>query len=258
MSTFKSWKFMSRHVQSNLNEGQFISSQSVALMIGPPTLTQGSAAVQGDVAGDGASDRSGEVVWPLGLVSSWGINQSLESIRVPEAGSMMKYTLTGGSNGSLQLARSLYHGPSLLRAMNAPHLAYKDDELVMDPLISVDQALQVNPFTKVTELPGYGNFHINLMSEVFRRQVGLLFYMMDSNSEVYAAFYLEGVQLANHGISSGPGQLIVSEQMSASFTRARPIKMDNQIPLFSSAIDPGSVITAEHPNGIHMPTATNL
>jgi hypothetical protein len=246
MARFNTWNFFNRNVQSGLTEGQFINMGSCLLCAGPPSLGVGGAAVIQSVDSDAVV---GDVVYPLGLISSWAINQQMAVVPVPEAGSYKRYTVTGPSDGSLALGRTLYHGPSMLRALYAYFRADANPNVNVEPLIDDGAANLVrNPHNYINDTPGYENFWINMASSILSQPVGILLYIQDVNRESYGAVYLEQFHASVHGLASGPGQLVVSEQVQGSFARARPVKLANVIPLMSrlsndADLDDSGVIT---------------
>lgn len=238
MSRFNDWDFFNKQVQSGLTEGQFLNAQSVLIAAGPPFLS---------ATGSGTEDQlvAGDVVYPVGLISQWAVNQQMAVIPVPEAGSYRRYTITGPADGSFTLGRTLYHGPSLLRVLYAYYKALDPRGVPVFPLIDNDAANIVrNPKNVIYDSPGYENFFSNLASDLFTQPVGILIYIQDVNRESYGAVYLEQLQIANHGLASGPGQLVLAEQANCLFSRARPVRMANPIPLMSRFDDSGVITTA--------------
>lgn len=259
MSTFADWDYFNKHVQSGLTEGQFLNSGGCMIAAGPPYLA--SIGATGDTVNT-------DTVWPIGLISQWGVSQNLAVIPIPEAGSYQRYIMTGPSDGGFQMSRSLYHGPSLLRAMYAYFSAPSEEDGATPilPLIPDDaaQGITRNPKLRITDPPGYENFWINLASEVFTQPVGIMLYFQDSNRESWGALYLEQFMTNAHSVSSGPGQIVIAEQTSGIFSRARPIKLVNSIPLMSRAVDAGTITVAGSqnttggPTRIPVPTGTNI
>ena len=238
MAQFSSWDFFNKQVQSGLVEGQYLNSASILLAAGPPFLATES----------GGSERqlvAGETVFPVGLVSNFSIQQQMAVIPVPEVGSYRRYTITGPSDGNFSLARTLYHGPSLLRVMYAYYKARDARGVEILPLISNDAAnIARNPKNRIFDAPGYENFFINLSSDLFSQPVGMLVYIQDVNRESYGAVYLEQLHVANHGMATGPGQQVVAEQINCTFSRARPVRLANPVPLMSRFADAGTITTA--------------
>lgn len=238
MARFQTWNFFNKQVQSGLVEGQFTGSASVMLAAGPPFLATES----------GGSERqivSGDTVYPIGLISNFAIQQQMAVIPVPEVGSYRRYTVTGPADGQFSLNRTLYHGPSLLRVMYAYYKARDRRGVRVDPLIDNDAAnIARNPKNRIYDAPGYENFYINLASDLFTQPVGILMYIQDSNRESYGAVYLEQLHVANHGFSTGPGQQVIAESVACVFSRARPVRLSNPMPLMSRLQDSGIITTA--------------
>lgn len=231
MGSLRNWDFINRNVQSGLTTGQFLNMSSTLIAFGPPSLGVGGGVVMDDNA---ASPSVGDTVWPAGLVSQFGIQQQLPVIPVPEIGSYKRYTITGPPDGSFSLGRTLYHGPSLLRAAYAYLSARGNPSIPIDPLIDDGAAnLLRNPHNKVTDAPGYENFWLNLASSVFTQPVGVLLFIQDSNGESYGAIYLENFQVNAHSFGTGVGQVVLGEQFSGTFMRCRAVKLATPIPLMS-------------------------
>lgn len=238
MARFQDWDFFNKQVQSGLTEGQFVNAGSVLLCAGPPFLTAEGGSTEDQIV-------TGDVVYPVGLINQWSIQQQMAVIPVPEAGSYRRYTITGPADGSFSMGRTLYHGPSLLRVMYAYMKALDPRGVPVFPLIDNDAAnVQRYPKNRIYDAPGYENFYINLASDLFTQPVGILIYIQDSGRESYGAVYLEQLHIANHGMASGPGQLVVSEQVNCTFSRARPVQLANPVPLMARFQDSGVITTA--------------
>ena len=79
MGSFNNWNYFNRNVQSGLTEGQFINMGSVLLCAGPPALGVGARFVFNE-----DSDAAvGDIVYPMGLISSWALNQQLPVVPIP-------------------------------------------------------------------------------------------------------------------------------------------------------------------------------
>ena len=246
MARFNDWNFFNRNVQGGLTEGQFINMGSCLLCAGPPALGVGGA---GQLFEQEEDAVVGDVVFPLGLISSWSMNQQLAVVPVPEAGSYRRYTITGPADGSMAFGRTLFHGPNALRVLYAYYRATANPNAQVQSLIDDGAAnLLRNPHNFISSAPGYENFWIDMCSSIFSQPVGILLYIQDSNRESYGAVYLESFQPAGHAMASGPGQLVVSEQIQGTFQRARPVRLSNVVPLMSrisneADLDDSGVIT---------------
>ena len=238
MARFSDWDFFNKNVQSGLTEGQFINSASTLLCAGPPYLAASGSTTE-------AQASSGEVVYPIGLTNGWGVSQQMAVVPVVETGSYRSYTVTGPTQGSLQLGRTLYHGPSLLRTMYAYYKALAPGGVPVYPMIDNEAAnIARNPHNYISDSPGYENAYFNLASDIFTQPIGLMIFIQDINRESYGAIYLEQVHIGNHEIQSGPSSVVIQEQIGATFTRAKPVKLSNPIPLMSRFQDSGIITTA--------------
>ena len=258
MSTFNDWDFFNKHVQSGLTPGQFISSQTCLICAGPPSLMSSSGAEDGVTA-------LGEKVYPVGLISQWSLNQQMAAVPIAEAGSYRRYTVTGPTDCSVQMSRVLYHGPSIMRVLQAAASAPDERGVVVNPLIAPEAAnYPRNPHNRISDSPGHENLYINLASSLFSQPIGLMFFIADINREQYGAFYLEGCYVPQHGISSGPGNLVIAETVAVNATRLRPITLppSTVIPLLSKFNDSGKITTAGTMTGgvqsLNAPMSDNL
>ena len=263
MARFQDWDYFNKNVQSGLTEGQFINFGGCLLAAGPPYLSAPAAGGQDD------DTVGGQQVFPVGLASNWAIQHQLTAIPVPEAGSYRRYTITGPADGNFSMGRTLYHGPSLLRVMYAYYSAPRDDGGATPVIPLTDDASANalrNPKNLIIDAPGYENFWVNLASDIFTQPVGLLLYIKDVNREAYGAVYLEQLQVVNHGFGSGPGQVAVAENAAFLFSRARPVKLNQAVPLMSRHEHAGTITVAgtentTGPNGpqrIPAPTGSNI
>jgi len=263
-SRFSEWNQFDKHVQPGLTDGQFLNASSILVCAGPPFLDSSGFSPSD---GEGSTGTSGDTVFPIGLLSNFGLQQRLSIIPIPEIGSYRKYSVTGPSDGSFSASRILYHGPSVLRAMYAYYSAQDPSGEIIDPLVG-DASANLNRFpkNKINDSPGKENFYMNLASDLFTQPVGLLLYFQDVNKESYGAVYLEQVQVASHAISASPGQQVLSENINCMFSRVRPVKLANTIPLMSRASDSEHITTGGTIRGndgellgtkLHIPTATN-
>lgn len=256
MAALKNWNFFKNNVQSGLTEGQFINSSSTLLAAGPPFLV-----ARGQTSEEDLTYK--DVVYPIGLTSTWSIQQNLSVIPIPEAGSYHRYTITGPARGQMSLGRTLYHGPSMLKVLYAYYQAKMSTGEPLYSLLDNKAANQArNPHNTIYSAPGYDNFYMNLASDLFTQPIGLLMYIKDVNKESYGAVYLEQVQVGSHGMGGGPQSVVISEQVSCTFSRARPVKLSNPVPLMSRFQDSGVITSAgtqtDGKQRIQQPTGTNI
>lgn len=239
MASFNTWNFREKHVQSGLTEGQNLAAQSVLLAFGPPYLSAGDedVSLEGSISGEVSTtgiEGAGDVIFPAGLIGSFGLGMQRPLIPVGEIGSTQMYTVVGPMTGSVQFGRTLVHGPSLLRAYMAYFKATSDEGELIEGLIGNDGLnRRRNPLSVIDEAPGYENFWVNLNSEIFEQPAGMLMYIKDSNDEAYGAVYLENMNVASLSMGLDPGRVTITESSQATFTRARPVRLARVVPIMS-------------------------
>lgn len=230
-----SWDFNNHHVQAELSSGEFISSDSILICAGPPTLESLS---HGDQTVDGG------VVFPIGVLAQFQVGQNQQLQPVFEIGSSRAYFIPGKNVGSVQMGRTLFSGPSLLKVAYAyyrqtnPALSFQFNHKDKDAIIAgtPGQYVQPDPDRALLELPdiqeslpaiqhrpGYGDFWIDLSSDIFKQPLGLMFYLKNSLDIPYGAAYIENAYIGSHNMSLQPGNQVLVEAISMQFDRLRPV-----------------------------------
>jgi hypothetical protein len=237
MPSIGNWKPYENHVQGGLREGNFVNGQFITLCAGPPFLR--------NLSSSGVSQSAGLKVYPIGLTQNITLGQMKNVSRIFEIGSDRSYFLTGRSAGQLGLGRVVYHGPSLLRVL----YAYYDTEgdvgsfEVKSLFTKGDSPFGVPPFRdgnlgetfsdKATDKrlhsikvpPGYGNFFINLASDLFSQPMGLLLIVRDNEENTYGACYFENCYVPNHNFGLDANGLLVQESIGIQYEKLVPIRL---------------------------------
>lgn len=240
--TLAEWDFNKFHVQDKVSNQDYIGAHSVLIAAGPPQLSQISAqdsstgpTTQGIVGAETDNEPEKDVVFPIGVIQNMQMRQNRQVQRIFEIGSERSYFIPGRLVGNLTLARVLYHGPSLLRALSAfyeaPDLPKGGDvpsELTKGKTREESDGSGVRgpSGVEVNERPGSNTaFFINMASEFFDRPIGLMFYLKDNADRVYGHFYVESAFINNHNFRMGAGTTVVTETAGLQFDRAMPIKV---------------------------------
>lgn len=216
---FSDWKFYKYHIMENTKGGQYINAESTLVAAGPPQLS--------DSAGSGSAQA--DMILPVGLLETFGLQQSRQLQRIFEIGSSRSYFVPGRTIGSVSLGRTFYYGPSLLRvlyaywhgsvlddAMGAPNTLSTSDG--SDPLLAFDintRVLQRNP--------GYGHLLIDLASDLFALPTGMAVYFKDAFSDTYGGFYLEYCYVQGHQMTISSGSVLIMEGVSIQYDLLVPI-----------------------------------
>lgn len=241
-----SWIYNSRHVQEEINGQDFLAAQSTLIACGPPKLRQASRRSTGSTANDlgglmpttqnGALAASSDVrgtsrlkstsaaavlAWPLGITENIGIGQNKQITRLFEIGSRLSYFIVGRTISSVNLARTMYDGPNLLRAL----YAYFPSKKMGDTKAADLMTLNPEQFRELKRVAGYGDFFLNLDSDLFDKPFGLLLLFLDSSEEPYGACYIEDAYIQNHqfGISSQAN--IIGEGVTIQYDQLVPVSI---------------------------------
>ena len=231
------WNFNEHHVQAELTAGEFVSSDSLLVCAGPPTL---------DLISYGDQEVNGGVVFPIGVLEQFSLGQSQQLQPIFEIGSSRAYFIPGKNVGSLSLGRVLFSGPSLLKVLyayyrqTAENLAFKFNHKDRDAIVSGSPGQYVIPdpnralldlpdiqesLIAIDEIPGYGDMFINLGSDLFKQPLGLMFYMKNSFKQPIGAGYIENCMISSHQLNVSAGANMLVEGCSIQFDRVVPVNV---------------------------------
>ena len=210
-SAYSNWDFQKYRLAQGVAGGQFINAESTLIAAGPPTITIQSA---GGTAGSEAT------VFPIGLLETFGLQQSRQLQRIFEIGSSRSYFIPGRTIGSVTLGRTFYHGPSLLRALYAYYSGSAGDATVA-PLAGSQYATHKDGW----RTPGFDNFFIDLASALFAQPTGLACYFKDSNTDTYGGFYLENSYVQGHQMTVSSGSVLIMEGASLQYDLLVPLNI---------------------------------
>lgn len=256
MSTnFLKWKWTSAHVQTEIVNGEYVTSEATLICAGPPRLeilqaVSDAGSTQNIL--DVALEQSTSPLMPIGLISNFQMSQSRQVNRLFEIGSVRAYLIPGKMFATFSMGRVKFYGPSMLRMLYSwyPDSALDFDHGRFDVALSDEQSQQFGPggsFPAINyeDAPGFGSsdanvvgveanvdgaennndFWINLTSVIFRQSTGLALIFKASNNRTYGATYLEDVMLEGHGFGIDANNVVITEATNGQFDRARPIRM---------------------------------
>tara|TARA_Y100001963_G_scaffold36301_2_gene50566 strand:+ start:3405 stop:4067 length:663 start_codon:yes stop_codon:yes gene_type:complete len=208
------WKWKEKHVQpddfgANGNEN-FITSESIVICAGPNTLP---------------TDLTGTLI-PIGLLEQAVVAQNRQTQELFEIGSRKSYFIPGRSYVQMTLARVMFNGPSLLKAV----MAHGDprgmaENIAGDPASPwpADPGDDTDLFTSGEWDEEYANYVINLASDFFNRPVGLGVLIHDSEDDKYGGFYLQNCYVQSHQFSVAGQQTVVMENCQIRASDMKPI-----------------------------------
>lgn len=233
-TSYSNWEFWNQRVQQEVTGGQFVSAETTLIAAGPPSLENSNS--QNAVTSD-AVDESMEA-YPIGLLESFGLQQNRQLQRIFEIGSSRSYFIPGRNIGSIALGRTMYYGPSLLKALYAYYVdegmeintgtgasvTGKDGRNIPDPKYPLipgkSQALH-----KLHRRPGHDHFFVDLASDMFAQPTGMAVYFKDYDGVSLGAFYLNECYVQGHQMTVSSGSVLIMEGAQMQYDTMTPIKM---------------------------------
>lgn len=208
-TSFSDWDFMNQRVQQELTGGQFINAESTLIASGPAQLS--------------STGSGGESVYPIALLETFGLQQSRQLQRIFEIGSTRSYFIPGRTIGSITLGRTFYHGPSLLKVLYASFYTDAKATPAISQLSGITGPATTSP--TIRRSPGYGEFLIDLSSQLFATPTGMAVYFKDSYQDTYGAFYLENCYVQGHQLTVSSGSVLIMEGASVQYDMLVPVDM---------------------------------
>lgn len=213
-SEYSNWDFQKYRLAQGVAGGQFINAESTLIAAGPPTIT---AQTSG-----GTDAPAATAVFPIGLLETFGLQQSRQLQRIFEIGSSRSYFIPGRTIGSVSLGRTFYHGANLLKALYAYYSGQAGDE---DLSFLTSSAIGVGKSATAWRTPGYDHFLIDLASALFAQPTGLACYFKDSNTDTYGGFYLENCYVQGHQMTVSSGSVLIMEGASLQYDLLVPLNV---------------------------------
>ena len=191
MKTLSQWNHKDGLVDGTLPEDyidKFVTGETCVIVVGKPVLSQNTS------VGD---------LMVLGSAQQIQVSQNKQLRFTWEMGSRSGTLVPGRSSGTLAITKMMLHGESLLKALYSRITA---EEL---------QALY--------DKPGYGDFWLNLNSEVFNKGTGIGLIMRDNESNQFGSFFFENVHIASHAFAVGAATMVIGENVNTQFERIKAL-----------------------------------
>ena len=220
--SLSSWNPFDQYVQGGMVDGRFMNAAYTMIAAGPPRLANVGGPSFLAAALAAGSTSSDQIAYPLGIIQSFQLGNSMQLARFFEIGSERSYFVPGRVMGSLSLSRIMYHGPSILRALYAYYQDLVPATLVAPLFANVGAATVANKHDVIIP-PGFENIFLNLASDLFTQPIGLLLMIKDSNEDTMAATYFESCYVPNHNIGTDAQGTILQESAGIQFERMVPI-----------------------------------
>jgi hypothetical protein len=239
MSSYVNWSWASEHVQNEITNGEYVSSESTLVLAGPSRLSMLSGSLE--------SSSSSNSLIPLGLIQNVGITQQRQLNRLFEIGSKRAYFVPGRLFSNFTIGRILFYGPSLLRLLYA--LAPIGDGQKLGNYgtpLNIDEDANNDPVSTPTEYgklfqdstlqlaPGAGgttgdtqnrDFFINLASELFNVPFGMALIFKDTRNRPYGAVFLEDCYIETHNMGVDANAVVIGESATGQFDSLAPIQL---------------------------------
>lgn len=237
MTSFLKWNWQNEHVQSEIVNGEFVSSQSSLVLAGPSSLSHLSDNGSGTFLGSSNS------LFPLGILANINFVQNKPVQRMFEIGSKRSYFVPGRMFAQFSISRMLFYGPSLMRVLYAlaPQrlVAALGTPLNIDPdsngqgVADIPAYSDLFQFENLQGIPGYGgtanednrDFYINLASELFEVPIGLCVLLKTAQDKPYGAMYLEDCYIETHQMGMDSGNVVIAESVNGQFDRSVPVQL---------------------------------
>jgi len=216
----RDWEFREFHVQEDIAASEFINAASTLIAAGPPRFRD--TVGGGQVSTGEGRDTVKTFVFPIGIIEALSVSQARQLQRLFEIGSKRSYFIPGRNVGQISITRTLFDGPSLMRAL----MAYFPEELLTR--FDAQQLLESNAVVNCPDIrnaPGYSDFFINLDSEVFDNPMGIFIAHKDSCAENYGGFYLENAFLNSHQMSISATSTLIAEGVTIQYDRMVPVRV---------------------------------
>lgn len=220
------WDFNTKHVQQNMMSGDFVGSHSCLICATVPRIELLSNGGEYNMISSGSgSNDDYNVAMPIGIVSDFSVQQQSQLQQLYEIGSKRKYTVVSGrTDGGMTIARAQYDGPSVLRMF----YAFYPQECISKygaQLEKAPVAQDTSMFKNIESAPGYNQFWLNMMSDIFTYPFGIMLVQKNSaNNRDISATLFENCYVAMHQMSVSAGQVIIAESAQLTFDRVVPIK----------------------------------
>jgi hypothetical protein len=246
MADFINWNWQAEHVQTEIQNGEYVSSESTLVLAGPARLSMlsGQAVTEG---GDVVSSANSLI--PLGLLQNIAITQNRQLTRLFEIGSKRSYFVPGRLFANFSIGRIMFFGPSLLRLLYAlapvgasrrlgPFgqilgTAEDDSNGGAATVTSIPKYDNLFPSEQLKGVPGWGgtpgetnrDFFVNLASELFNVPFGLVLVFKDTRNRPYGAMFLEDCYIESHQMGVDANQVVIAESVTGQFDSVAPIQL---------------------------------
>jgi len=215
MAGWFDFDFYKYHVEKGVASDEFISSKSILI------------AAVGDID-DSATVSAGSVTaYPIGFISNWNLVQNQMLQRIFEVGSALSYVIPGNVVGSVQIARIVVFGATLLARLIGPNIA--NNNITSDDLnlvgFTVPNAGTRQTTTGATIDTNQQLFAINLASKAFNIPINLAWIFKTNKGQNAGAFIVKDAMVEAHSIGGDSNSVILMETANMQFEKIVPVQI---------------------------------
>lgn len=167
---------------------KFVTGETCAVVVGKPVL---------------AMNTSMEDLVVIGSAQQIQISQNKQLRFTWEMGSRWGTIVPGRSTGTLALTKMMLHGFSILKSLYS--------------FVTTEE------LAALYDKPGYGDFWLNLNSELFNRGTGIGLIMRDNQANQFGSFFFENTYIASHMFAVGAQTMVIGENVNTQFERIKAL-----------------------------------
>lgn len=169
---------------------KFATGETCAVAVGHPILSQNTSITDFTL---------------VGSMQQITVSQNKQLRFVWEMGGSRGTIVPGRVSGTLGMTKMLLHGQSILKALYS---------FVSDAEIDA-----------LARIPGYGDFWLNLASQLFNRPLGLGFIMRNLQNSQYATYFFEATYIGSHQFGMGSQTMVAGENVSTRYEAIKPLPL---------------------------------
>jgi len=208
-------KGLNNHTQK-VSIQDFVEAGTVVICAGPAMLPTESAA---------------DLI-PIGLVENAVINMNRPLQRIFEIGSRLSYIIPGRAVGGITLARVLFDGDNILKALywgEVENMLFSGGKYSINFKTPANDLGSEEDSAESNERPFSGHIAQDLTHKLFLHPIGLAFYYHDVEQQQIGATYFEGCMISTYNMGINAGMNILTESATMEFVRARSIDIDRSV-----------------------------
>ena len=212
--TYNDWDFKNGYVDpqaagesgGDIYSGEnFVSSESILVAVGPKQFP---------------SDLN--QIYSVGVIQNFNMAQNKNIQQLFEIGSRDTILLPGRTFIQATIARIMFNGPSLMKAM----YSYSWYDPKYDPNNAPDSPeSDIRKQTDYSQTPGIGHLWLNLAATYFNKPMGIALLFHDAEDDIYGGSYLENCLFQAHNLTLASGQTVVAENVALRVGKVVPISV---------------------------------